>query len=53
MVAMGLTINVAQQLGYEPRQGLDLYFITLAKKDKRTLLNQKVWVFRRMCWRTQ
>ena len=37
MVAMGLTINVAQQLGYEPRQGLDLYFITLAKKDKKAI----------------
>ena len=37
MVAMGLTISVAQQLGYEPSFGLDLHFINQARKDKKTI----------------
>ncbi len=38
MVAMGLTINVGQQLGFEPAQGLDLHFINLSRKDKKELV---------------
>ncbi|WMW80583.1 TraB/GumN family protein [Undibacterium cyanobacteriorum] len=38
MVAMGLTISVAQQLGYEQNQGLDLHFIQQARKDKKNLI---------------
>lgn len=38
MVAMGLTISVAQQLGYEQNQGLDLHFIQQARKDKKNVI---------------
>lgn len=38
MVAMGLTVGVGQQLGYDPERGLDLHFIKAAKKDKKTLV---------------
>lgn len=37
MVAMGLTISVGQQLGFEPAQGIDLHFIQRSRKDKKEL----------------
>lgn len=38
MVAMGLTVSVGQQLGYEPEHGIDLHFIQAARKDKKSLM---------------
>jgi uncharacterized protein YbaP (TraB family) len=38
MVAMGLTVEVSMQLGFDPAQGIDLHFIHAAKKDNKTLL---------------
>lgn len=38
MVAMGLTVSVGMQLGYDPAQGLDLHFIHASKRDKKPLL---------------
>jgi uncharacterized protein YbaP (TraB family) len=38
MVAMGLTIEVSMQLGFDPVQGIDLHFINAAKKDHKTLI---------------
>jgi uncharacterized protein YbaP (TraB family) len=38
MVAMGLTVSVGQQLGYDPAKGIDLHFIKAAKKDKKALV---------------
>ena len=38
MVAMGLTISVGQQMGFEPSQGIDLHFILQSRKDKKELL---------------
>uniref|UniRef100_UPI00375265CE TraB/GumN family protein n=1 Tax=Undibacterium sp. TaxID=1914977 RepID=UPI00375265CE len=38
MVAMGLTVSVGQQLGYDPALGIDLHFIKAAKKDKKNLM---------------
>lgn len=38
LVAMGLTISVAQQLGYETRYNLDLHFIQQARKDKKSVV---------------
>ncbi len=38
MVAMGLTVSVGMQLGYDPAQSLDLHFINASKKDKKPLL---------------
>lgn len=38
MVAMGLTISVGQQIGYEPSQGIDLHFIIQSRQDKKALV---------------
>lgn len=38
MVAMGLTIEVSMQLGFDPAQGIDLHFINAAKKDQKNLI---------------
>lgn len=38
MVAMGLTISVGQQIGYEPSQGIDLHFIIQSRQDKKELV---------------
>lgn len=38
MVAMGLTISIGQQLGFEPAQGIDLHFILQSRKDKKQLV---------------
>ncbi|MBR7801406.1 TraB/GumN family protein [Undibacterium fentianense] len=37
LVAMGLSISVGQQMGYDPAAGLDRYFILEAKKAKKEL----------------
>ncbi|MFZ6799080.1 TraB/GumN family protein [Undibacterium sp. Di24W] len=38
MVAMGLSVEVSMQLGFDPTQSIDLHFINAAKKDNKALI---------------
>jgi uncharacterized protein YbaP (TraB family) len=38
MVAMGLSVEVSMQLGFDPAQSIDLHFINAAKKDNKALV---------------
>ncbi len=38
MVAMGLTVSVGMQQGYEPEQGLDLHYLRQAKVDHKMVV---------------